>query len=308
MGARDEDGTREPAPSGPMLVHEQERSVRLRIDDVELFRYVYRPWDAQRESPRPYLHPVRTLGGDVVSLFRPHDHVWHKGIAWSLSNVGTQNFWGGRTFTPDRGYVQLDDNGTVRHDGFDELGVRDGVARLDERLSWLAADGERMLTERRLITATVVEGAWRLGFTTTMTNVGPDTVPFGSPTTKGRDNAGYSGLFWRGPRSFSDGGRVLMPGVVGADELMGARGPWLAYVGRHDGHGRSSTLLFRDDPGNPTHPTRWFVRTGQFAGVCPAPFFDTEYELPAGGSLTLRYDVWIADGALDEAACRHLVS
>ena len=30
---------------------------------------------------------------------------------------------------------------------------------------------------------------------------------FGSPTTAGREQAGYTGLHWRGPRDFSGGPR-----------------------------------------------------------------------------------------------------
>jgi hypothetical protein len=47
--------------------------------------------------------------------------------------------------------------------------------------------------------------AWALVFDTTMGNVSGDTLRIGSPTTKGRENAGYGGLFWRGPRSFACG-------------------------------------------------------------------------------------------------------
>jgi Family of unknown function (DUF6807) len=52
--------------------------------DRELFRYVCQPGDPQLESPRPYFHPVRPLRGHPVTIYRPHDHVWHKGIALSL--------------------------------------------------------------------------------------------------------------------------------------------------------------------------------------------------------------------------------
>ena len=79
-----------------------------------LAEYVHRPTDVQLESPRPYLSPIRTCGGELVSLFRPHDHVWHKGIAWSLPVVGDENFWGGPTFVSGQGYVQLPNNGTQR--------------------------------------------------------------------------------------------------------------------------------------------------------------------------------------------------
>src|SRR5688572_5223399 len=102
-GKRMSDVVVEPAPDGLGLVHEQGRSLRVTWRGADLFRYVYQPWDPQVEAPRPYLHPVYTLGGREVSLYRPHDHLWHKGIAWSLSNVevvgsGTENFWGGRTY------------------------------------------------------------------------------------------------------------------------------------------------------------------------------------------------------------------
>ncbi|HVL59803.1 MAG TPA: DUF6807 family protein, partial [Microbacterium sp.] len=40
-------------------------------DDVELFRYTYVPDTVQLESPKPYLHPIRTRSGHLVSLFRP---------------------------------------------------------------------------------------------------------------------------------------------------------------------------------------------------------------------------------------------
>ena len=57
-----------------------------------------------------------------------------------------------------------------------------------------------------------------------MRNVSGRAIPLGSPTTRGRENAGYGGLFWRGPRSFT-GGSILAPGVAGGDELRGIRSP-----------------------------------------------------------------------------------
>src|SRR5215470_14460509 len=194
----------------------------------ELFRYVYRPGEPQLESPRPYFHPVTTLGGDVVTIYRPHDHVWHKGIALSLPHVGPDNFWGGPTFR-DGGYVQLPNDGAMRHDGFDQAAVTAGdVARIDERLTWVTQAGEAVIGERRRIAAAAWPGeqAWGIAFETTLANISPAPVVFASPTTEGRPDAGYGGLFWRGPRSFT-GGRVILPDAAGGDELMGRRAPWL---------------------------------------------------------------------------------
>ncbi|MGB3442332.1 MAG: PmoA family protein [Actinophytocola sp.] len=260
-------------------------------DGIELCRYVYRPPEPDLESPRPYFHPVRTLTGDVVSIYRPHDHVWHKGLAWSLPNVGTQNFWGGPTFVRDKGYVQLANNGTQAHR---TLSVDGGT--VTQRLDWHAADGSLLFTEVRTLELSLVDGGWALTFATGMTNVSEAPIAIGSPTTEGRPNAGYGGLMWRGPRSFTDG-EVLLPTGAGGDELMGSRAPWLAYRGRHDGHGRSSTLVFVDAPTNPGHPTMWFVRATPFACVCPAPFFASEVPVEAGETLRLAYAVAVADGA-----------
>ena len=289
------------------LLH-SDTAVAARWDDRELFRYVYRPTDPQLESPRPYLHPVRTLGGDLVSLYRPHDHVWHKGIALSLPNVGPENFWGGPTFRRG-GYVQARNDGAMNHESFDIAVGKDDVVRLGERLSWVTESATTLVSERRRVAATAWpdDSAWSLAFETALTNVSGAGIVIGSPTTEGRPDAGYGGLFWRGPRSFT-GGAVLTQDSVGGDELMGVRGPWLAFAGQHDEHGRWSTLVFSDAPGNFSYPSKWFVRSSPYACVCPAPFFDAEYGFAAGASLTLRYDIAVADGERDQAGCARLAA
>ena len=141
-------------------------SLRLSYQETELLRYVYRPDDPQVESPRPYFHPVRTLRGDLVTTYRPEDHVWHKGFAWSLPHVGPENFWGGPTFQRGHGYRQLPNNGRIRHEEFTAAAVTDGVLGVDEQLSWITQDGETWLHERRQIGARVLPGAgaWLLAF------------------------------------------------------------------------------------------------------------------------------------------------
>jgi len=284
------------------LVEEHGTSMRISCDGQEIARYVYRPWDAQLESPRPYLHPLRTLGRREVSLYRPHDHVWHKGIAWSLPNVGPGNFWGGPTYLRDRGYEQLPNNGAMRHVEFSTVEPTGDRVRLTESLAWETEQGETWFTETRTLTFALVDGAWALGFTTSFTNVSGTEIAIGSPTTEGRPDAGYGGLFWRGPRAFT-GGSVHVPGRVGGDELMGVRAPWLAFRGQHDDHGGFSTLVFvaPDEP-------KWFVRSQPFAAVCPAPFFDRVVPVVPGQTLSFRHTVVIADGAPDPAALANVVA
>lgn len=282
-------------------LHDVGRSIQVTAAGRELCSYVYRPADDPTESPRPYVHPLRTLGGALVSVYRPHDHVWHKGLAWSLPYVGDQNFWGGKTYAPETGYVQQDNNGSMDHQRTVELEVAAERVRFRHELAWHARHGRHLIDEDRTLTVALDPGAsaWGLVFDTTMTNVSAEALELASPTTKGRDNAGYGGLFWRGPRSFTNG-RILAPQGSGGDELRGQRAPWMGFTGRHDEDVTSSSLVVVDDAANVRHPPQWFVRSADFAGVCPAPFFSEVLTFEPGQALRFRYAVVVADGDADD--------
>jgi Methane oxygenase PmoA len=286
--------------------HTLDRSVTVAAGDVELFTYTYRPDTPVLESPKPYLHPVRTLAGDVVTLFRPHDHVWHKGIAWSLPNVGEHNFWGGPTYLRDREYVQLDNNGSAVHRELTALSANGDRADLAHRLDWISQAGQRVIEEQRAVSAVVLDDTtWALVFDTAMTNVSGARLVFGSPTTNGRPNAGYGGLFWRGPRSFTRG--IVQSSLgAGGDDLRGTRTEWLGFRGQHDETGRWSTIVMVDDADNPRHPPLWFTRSEEFACLCPAPFFDEEMPLPHEETLRFRYAVVVAAGDRGEGGSKDL--
>ena len=83
--------------------------------DRLLFEYVFEAPLARELAPRPYFHPVRTLGGVTLTDHQPTDHRWHLGLAYSWPVVDEWNLWGGPTFMRDRGYVDLDNRGQIRH-------------------------------------------------------------------------------------------------------------------------------------------------------------------------------------------------
>ena len=285
--------------------HDIDWSVQVAYRGQDLLTYVYAPDDVQLESPRPYFHPIRTLGGDLVTLFRPHDHVWHKGIAWSLPNVGPHNFWGGPNYVHGQGYIQLDNDGSMDHDRFTALEVTDDRVQVTHELTWHAQPtagqmvGAEIVHEVRGFAVTVpADDAWVLTFSSAITNASGESLDIGSPTTKGRENAGYGGLFWRGPRSFT-GGTIIAPGYAGGEEIRGTRAEWMGFTGQHDQTARHSSLVMVDDTANPQHPPQWFMRNEWFAGVNPAPFFSEEVPFGAGQTLQFRYAVVIADGQAD---------
>jgi hypothetical protein len=234
-------------------------------------------------------------------LFRPHDHVWHKGISWSLPHVGEENFWGGPTYVHGSFYVQLGNNGTQLHREVVDLGSEGDLAWFVHHLDWITQDGRLFFTERRTLRAAVVSPtAWVLTFQTEMTNRSGHDIVFGSPTTKGRENAGYGGLFWRGPRSFT-GGQLIAAEASGGDELRGQRMDWLAFEGKHDEIDDSSLVLMLDHEKNPGHPTQWFARSEEFACLNPAPFFSEELTVPNDEVMEFTYGVGIDQGSADDA-------
>jgi hypothetical protein len=281
------------------LIHTLNDNIEARWGERVLFRYVYQPHTATAESPRPYLHPVHTLAGELVTIFRPHDHPWHHGISMTSAHLSGQNFWGGPTYVRDQGYTQLDNNGHTEHLAWDELHCDGAQARLNESLQWVTQAGEAWLAERRELSIRAVnpaEGYWVLGWSTRLTNLTARELRFGSPTTAGRPMAGYGGLFWRGPRDFT-GGQIMAAGEQAGPEMIGQRAAWLAYTGTHDGSNAQSTLVFLDDPANPRYPTQWFVRNDPYPGVSFAFSFDEALTLAPGAELALRYQVIVADGA-----------
>ncbi|MCP2164187.1 DUF6807 domain-containing protein [Goodfellowiella coeruleoviolacea] len=289
------------AATGAAGVHldRTRNGVRVLVDRRALLRYVTLPETAQRDSPKPYLHPLRTTAGQVVTAVRPHDHPWHNGLQLTSANLSGQNFWGGRTYVRDQGYVPLPNNGSIRHLRWRELATRAGHVVLSHDLRWTTSQGQDWIAEERTLQVRDVDferGAWLLRFSTRLRNISGAPLRWGSPTTEGRPMAGYGGLFWRGPRSFVSGSVRTSDGVVG-DAAMGHRSAWLAYTGTHDGSLKRSTLVFVDSPGNPRWPTPWFVRSTPYPVVSFAFAFDQPLLLPAGDTLTLDYHVVIADGA-----------
>ena len=278
------------------LVHTLDSHVDLVCDDVTLFSYVYRPDVPAIESPRPYFHPLRTLGGRVVSGFRPHDHRWHHGLSMTCAHLSGHNFWGGPTFV-DGAYRQLDNVGYQQEIPLSLVMLPSEISnttRFYEDIEWYSQQDMMLFVDNRHAFAQIEDDHWILGLYFHLNDFGMFEAVWGSPTTQGRENAGYGGLFWRGPRDFINGQILMSEGREGAD-LMGQKSPWLAYIGQHDETNDFSTLIFIDDARNPRHPTPWFVRNST-PMVCPYFAFHDEYKQDVNQSLTLNYRIIIADG------------
>ncbi|AOS64468.1 DUF6807 domain-containing protein [Actinoalloteichus hymeniacidonis] len=278
--------------------HELGTEIVVDAAGVEILSYVYRPDPIAFESPKPYCHPLRTLAGDVVTDYRPNDHRWHKGLQLTASHVSGDNFWGGVSYVRDEGYVVKDNIGRMRHDGFDLVDARCDRLDIVERLTWISSGDEVWAEEVRRIAVHDVDlddDSWTLTWHSAITNVRGEELRFGSPTTEGREMAGYTGLAWRGPRAFRDG-TVRTPHGHDASSLMGQPADWVAYIGEHDEVDRHSTVVFQEGPRNAVRPAHWFVRNDPFAVVNPSWAFHEELILAPGEVLDREYRMVVGIG------------
>ncbi|WP_336245527.1 DUF6807 family protein [Nonomuraea sp. SYSU D8015] len=262
--------------------------VELLVAGRSVASYELDPNLPRADSPRPYLHGVRTLGGVEVTQVRPEDHVHHLGVGVAISDLGGANFWGGRTYVKDQGPTWLDDHGVQRHRAFSRL-ADDGFT---EELEWIGPDRQLMAREERTVVARPLGEAWALDFTFTLTNLTGAPVEINSAATKGRVGAGYGGFFWRAPGTST--ARATLPGDEQA--VHGGRDRWIAMSGT-DPDGRDWTLVFVQDDGDP-----WFVRVEEYPGVGQALAWDRP--LVVEDTLTRRVVTIVADGRLthEEAA------
>lgn len=286
-----------------MNITEDDGGLVVEHAGVELARYVVHSHAPAFEAPKPYLHPLRTLAGDLVTNYRPHDHRWHKGLQLTCTDLSDHNIWGGHTWVDGTGYTALDNIG--RMDPVGTMTVGDDVVAHD--LVWRSARGEDLVHERRSLRFRLIDDtAWALEWTGELRNATAETLSFGSPATRGLTGSGYSGLWWRGPRSFT-GGDVLLPtGLSPAADARGTDAEWLAFVGAHDGVDRSSTLVFEQIVPSDRFRTQWFVRSEEFAAVNPSWAFERTFPLAPGEQLQIGYRITIADGALAVADVERL--
>ncbi|NUP48281.1 MAG: PmoA family protein [Catenulispora sp.] len=284
----------------------QAAALTVTAADTPIATYNYRPDTSREESPKPYIYPLRTLSGAPLAVYRPWDHRWHKGLQMTLSHVSGQNFWGGPTFEqgpPEPGYVWRDNHGSQRHHAFDRIDCDGTEATITHRLHWVTSTDENWLAEIRTLRfhgADPARGIWALDFTTELTNTHTQTLELGSPTTHGRPQAGYTGLFWRGPRAFTCA-RVIADGVGddGSEDVMGSTGAWAAISGEHDEVDAGATVLVYAGTSSANVPIKWFSRSEPYACLNPSPAFDTEIDLHPGQALTLRHRLVFIDHETD---------
>jgi hypothetical protein len=261
------------------LNHALGRAIELADPALELplWRYVY------GGRPKPFFHPVCTPAGHCLTLFEPHDHVWHRGLWFTIKFVNGENFW--EEHAPF-GTQQTDLPPSVEH-------LAGGRIAIQSRLKWVRPDGQAaVFHERRRLGYTPLDGeSYALDFQMELTaqaDLTLDRTPF---TTWG----GYGGLIVRGNRNWQET-RLLFSDGSTSDRPTGARANWCDLAGKLDGGlDRTGGIAIFDHPDNPRHPTPWYGATGAGHYFNAAFLFHEPMSVASGETLTFRYRALVHD-------------
>lgn len=268
------------------------------------------------DGTKPYLHPLRSASGKVVTRAYPmevvegesKDHPHHRGLWFTHGDVNGFDFWVNEPSqkSPKSGRVVLKKVGDLKG------GKKSGT--INATFDWQDPQGKALLTESRTMVITADEKLRIVDVDITLK--ANEKVVFGD-TKEGtfaiRLAAGLEEPVKKSlPAPKRTGLMVSAEGKKGEAEVWGKRSPWVDYAGELEGE-KLGIAIF-DHPQNPKHPTYWHSRSyGLFAANIfgEHDFYNDKSKngsvtVEPGGSLRFRYRVVIHPGDAESAGIAEL--
>jgi len=264
------------------------------------------------DTPKPYLHPLRSASGVIVTRGYPMekvpgestDHTHHRGLWFTHGDINGIDFWVNEfgDKRPNVGRVALNKIVSVKG------GSKSGS--ISALFDWIGPDKRVLLREARTMvfhsdpTLRIVD--------VDATFTAPEKVKWGD-TKEGtfalRVASGLEAPARNLPSNPPRTGKMLdAEGRQGESNVWGKRAPWVDVYGEVEGQKLGIAIL--DHPSNPGFPTFWHCRA---YGLCAANIFgareflgdktrDGSLTQEAGEKLRFRYRVIIHPG--DPASAR----
>ena len=267
-----------------------EESVALMRDEQVIWKFHYGD-----DQDVPYFHPLATSTGQVLSWNSPPDHLWHHGLWFSWKYLNEVNYWehNRETGKPD-GRTGWSNVCVETHD--------DWSAEISMTLDYRpAAGGEPVMEEQRSIkiSSPQSDGSYRIEWSSIFAAPSADVLLDRTPP-KGQSWGGYAGLSIRFAKDLTERQASSSAGPItfGDGNRHRSRASAIDYSGLIDG--QSVGVAFLDHPGNPRHPTPWYlIRSPAMGYINAALLNDEPLTLESGKTLTLRYRLVVHLGRWD---------
>jgi len=261
------------------------------------------------DTQKPYLHPLRSASGKLVSRRFPmenvdgesKDHPHHRGLWFSHGDVNGWDFWANeknqKGVGKGIGTIVLDK--IVKAKG----GKKSGV--IEANFTWKDGTGKALLAEQKTITITPMGTSRAIDVDIQLTAL--EAVKFGD-TKEGV----FAIRLAKALEETQTGTMRSASGAMKEKAVWGSASPWVDYTGTIEGE--SLGIAIFDHPKNPRHPTYWHSRAyGLFAanifGVRDFTRDKTkngDLELKTGEKLHFRYRVLIHPDGTEAAGIAKL--
>jgi hypothetical protein len=242
------------------------------------------------ETSKPYLHPLRSASGKIVTRRYPmenvpgetHDHPHHRGLWFSHGSVNGYDFWSNEPSQHGGKNARIVLKSISRIAGGKQSGTMDAI------FDWVDPHGKVLLTEARTMTFYAEPARRVIDFDITLTPAAK--VIFGD-TKEGTFAIRLAASLEEPTRESlatpkRTGLMVDSEGRRGEPQVWGHRASWVDYFGEIDGEKLGIAIL--DHPSNPRHPTYWHSRS---YGLFAANIFglhDFLNDKSANGSMTVN--------------------
>jgi hypothetical protein len=269
------------------------------------------------DSPKPYLHPLRSAAGTVVTRGFPmrtdipgesRDHPHHRAMFFAHGDINGVDFWGEAKFeekapvhVAGKTYTSEDlPKGRTVFTKLEEMESGPGFGKVRADFHLVGPDGKVVAEETQAYT-------FRGGETTRVIDCEFTIRALHTPVRMGDTKEGTFAIRVVKALQEPPGKMLNSEGKTGEKEIWGKRANWVDYSGTVAGE-KLGVAIF-DNPANPRHPTYWHARGYGLFAVNPFgehdyyndPKRDGSLTLQPGKSLTLRYRVLIHHGDAAEA-------
>ncbi len=234
--------------------------------------------------PKACVHPLATPNGHRLTGFEMSDHVWHRGLWFTIKFVNGTNFW--EEQSPFG--VQV----STKEPTCELLSAT--ALRLTHHVNWTSEATGIVFNENRTLTfRKLADGISAIDWSTQLRAAADLTLDRTPYTTWG----GYGGLSYRAAREVHDV-NLLLPNGETVPALAGQKHDWVAMQGSVDGGpGAKISLAMVDHPSNPRTPSPWYCKSGNGFNYMNAAFlFHEAMPLQRGQSLKFRYRIFYRDG------------
>lgn len=248
-----------------------------------------------KNQDKPYFHPLRTPKGHNLTLERPKDHPWHRGLWFSWKDINGVNYW---EEDPEKGIAE----GRSIIKSVDIDSEQDFSAKIVLTISY-EEDQKPVIDETRtlVISSPVQKNEYTIKWEQSFKILEEAVLYLEKPAKHGGVGwGGYAGLSFRGSDLLTDQHFTSSSGWENFEDLTGygEKERWMDMTAKVIGTNDYAGLTIYDAPSNPRYPSPyyiWFAK-GQHTFFTPSLLFDGPMTLIKGESFLLDYLILIHDG------------